>query len=93
MPPAHAYKRPKFTRADCEMLGTYAHTSILKAAGDYLFQLACNEAYWYKDVRYGSMRSLSDAIRKEYVQHTSGAWRCQHKCLRTAGQKSVPVAA
>jgi hypothetical protein len=69
MPPARAYKRPKFTRAEFEIFGTYAHTSMSRAAGDDLFLWACNEAYCYKDVRYGTMRSLSDAIRKEYVQH------------------------
>ena len=69
MPPANAYKRPKFTRAESEIFGTYSHTSMSRAAGDDLFQWACNEAYSYKDVRYGSMRSLTDAIRKKYVPH------------------------
>ena len=64
IPPANAYKRPKFTRAESEIFGTYSHTSMSRAAGDDLFQWACNEAYSYKDVRYGSMRSLTDAIRK-----------------------------
>ena len=59
----------KFTRAESEIFGTYSHTSMSRAAGDDLFQWACNEAYSYKDVRYGSMRSLTDAIRKKYVPH------------------------
>ncbi len=69
MPPARAYKRPKFTRTECEIFGTYAHTSMSRVAGDDLFQWACNEAYCYrdKDVRYETIRSLSDAFRKEYV--------------------------
>jgi hypothetical protein len=50
-------------------VSTYSHTSMSRAVDDDLFRWACNEAYSYKDVQYGSMRSLSGAIRKEYVPH------------------------
>ena len=36
-------RMPKFTRAESEIFGTYSHTSMLRTAGDDLFQsLNCN---------------------------------------------------
>ena len=35
--------------------------------GDDLLQWACNQAFRHSDVRYGSIRSLSKAIRETYA--------------------------
>ncbi len=43
--PVNGYKSPKITRAQAEIFGTYAHTSMSRRAGDDLFQWACNEAF------------------------------------------------
>jgi hypothetical protein len=64
---AQRLKRPRFTRAEAEINGTYVFSHISLQAGDDLLQWACNEAFRYRDVRYGSMRSLSKAIRSTYA--------------------------
>jgi hypothetical protein len=63
------YKRPRFTRAETEIYGTYTHTSMSLRAGDDLLQWACNQAFSYQDVRFNSMQSLAKAIRQEYTPH------------------------
>ena len=65
--PPPRFKRPKFTRAEAEINGTYVFGHMSLQAGDDLLQWACNEAYRYRDVRYRSMRSLSKAIRSKYA--------------------------
>ena len=64
---AQRLKRPWFTRAEAEINGTYVFSHMSLQAGDDLLQWACNEAFRYRDVRYGSMRSLSKAIRSTYA--------------------------
>ena len=64
---AQRLKRPRFTRAEAEINGTYVFSHMSLQAGDDLLQWACNEAFRYRDVRYGSMRSLSKAIRSTYA--------------------------
>ena len=51
--PARRLKRPRFTRAETEINGTYVFSHMSLREGDDLLQWACNQAFRHSDVRYG----------------------------------------
>ena len=48
--PARRLKRPRFTRAEAEINGTYVFSHMSLREGDDLLQWACNQAFRHSDV-------------------------------------------
>ena len=68
-PPAHAGDRelPRFTRAETEVFSSYTRSRVGEKHGDRTLQWGSNPAFDPGDVRYRSVKTLSEHAAKHYV--------------------------
>ena len=56
-----------FNREEGEAYGTYVSAAMSRNEGDDMLKWACNSAYRSRRLRFSNMRSLSLAVRRQYV--------------------------
>ncbi len=56
-----------FTREEGEAFGTYVDCDMSRNKGDDMLRWACNKAYRSRKLRFSNIRSLSLAVRNQYV--------------------------